>query len=96
MNHVGLDTIDNIILIAMNEKKGRVGPAFDDIAQRRGLEIDPPVIHRRAAQKSLNNMITGPHGLIVMPLLQHVVDAVIADDGADLRIQSSKPVLRIT
>ena len=82
--------------LVVHEQRQAVGGAVDEedacpvlvdggIAQRRSIEIGATDQHRRAAEEFLGDLVARPRDLIVLPLRQHVVDAVESDDRLDGR-----------
>ena len=71
--------IDHVVGGAVHEQEARPVAVDGGIAQRGGVEIDPPVLHRRCAEIFFRDLVARPRDLVVVPLRQHVVDAVKAD-----------------
>jgi hypothetical protein len=92
--HLGLcRAVDDIVLGAPAQQKRRRLVVAGYVTDRRGVEIKAPVLRRRGAQKLLADPIVGPWHQIVMPLLQHIVDTVDADDGLHPRVERGMRVV---
>lgn len=76
--------IDDVVFPSVNQQKARAVLVDGDIAQWRRLEICPSAHHRRAAEQFLGDLIARARDLVVLPLRQHVIDAVKSDDRLDL------------
>ena len=76
--------IDDVVVGAVDQQKPQLVVIDGGIADRRGVEIDAPVLHRRRAEEFLDDLVVRTRGQIVRPLRVHVVDAIEADDGFDV------------
>ena len=75
--------VDNVVVGAVNEQEAQLVAIDGRVADRRRFEINPPVHHRRSAEKFFDDRIARPRDLVMGPLRQQIVDAIKADNGLD-------------
>ena len=71
--------INNVVGRAVNDQEPGAAAIGRGVAHRRGVEIDPPVLHRRCTEIFLRDLVARARELVVLPLRQHVVYAVDGD-----------------
>ncbi len=76
--------IDDVVVGAVDQQEARRVPVHGRVADRRGFEEHLAVGVRRGAQEFLGDVVARPRHQVVLPLRQHVVDAVEADHCLDL------------
>src|SRR6266446_6196043 len=72
--------VDDIVFAAVDQKETGAVLINRRVAERRGLEEDLSAHHRWAAEQFLYDLVARPGDLVVLPLREHIVDAVKADD----------------
>ena len=77
---LGLRWLDNIVLKPEGQQKFYASIGGNCIADGRGFEIKPPVVHRRRTKISFHEIVAGTHLRLMLPLGQHVVDTIAAND----------------
>src|SRR5215470_13764764 len=74
------DGIDYVVLTPVDQQEAGAVLVHRRIAERRSFEEFSAADCWRAAEKLLGDLITRPHNKIVLPLRDHVIDAIDAHD----------------
>src|SRR5262249_5951141 len=77
--------IDNVVMVAVDQKKPRKIPVDRGVTDRGSLEKDPAVCMRRHTKKFLRNIVAGSREQVVLPWRQHAENTVEADNRLDFR-----------
>ncbi len=76
--------IDDVVVGAVDEQKAQLIVIDGRVTDRRGVEIDAAVLHRRRAEEFFDDLVVRARRQIMRPLRMHVIDAVEADHAFDV------------